>query len=306
MYLEKIKAYTNVLFDVFEGKDLLALINEKIAQEKNKSIWIPYKYEKDFWLTVILDILSKKFSELAFKGGTCLNKIYFPMFRMSEDLDFVYNNIYNYNTNSRDVRSDILNDCFSRLQSFMPDLGFVFANKVDENGKQRFKHNVSKNGIFIYEYKSVIDGSIQTIKIDIIVGPEILKPLETGIVTSIFPCFGNITIPCYNLVEMLAEKMKAALTRTEPAIRDYYDIWYAFTVKDFDFTTEEYLFLLKQKLKDDNYAYTFNEPGAYENLDSQIEYELYPVLLDWKDTNFSLLDAYNIVSQFYLAPDDND
>jgi len=47
------------------------------------------KLEKDFYLTAILHHLSKVMPEITFKGGTCLNKLYYPYFRLSEDLDFM-------------------------------------------------------------------------------------------------------------------------------------------------------------------------------------------------------------------------
>ena len=48
--------------------------------------------EKDYHLTRILHKISeKRIKDLVFKGGTCLNKCYLGFYRLSEDLDFVYN-----------------------------------------------------------------------------------------------------------------------------------------------------------------------------------------------------------------------
>ena len=48
--------------------------------------------EKDYHLTKILHRISEKeIKDLVFKGGTCLNKCYLGFYRLSEDLDFVYN-----------------------------------------------------------------------------------------------------------------------------------------------------------------------------------------------------------------------
>ena len=44
--------------------------------------------EKDYYLTVILSRLHELSEDLIFKGGTCLNKVYFSYYRLSEDLDF--------------------------------------------------------------------------------------------------------------------------------------------------------------------------------------------------------------------------
>jgi predicted nucleotidyltransferase component of viral defense system len=48
--------------------------------------------EKDYHLTRILHkIAGKNMPSLVFKGGTCLNKCYLGFYRLSEDLDFVFN-----------------------------------------------------------------------------------------------------------------------------------------------------------------------------------------------------------------------
>ena len=40
---------------------------------------------------ILHKISEKKIKDLVFKGGTCLNKCYLRFYRLSEDLDFVYN-----------------------------------------------------------------------------------------------------------------------------------------------------------------------------------------------------------------------
>ncbi len=49
--------------------------------------------------------------------------------------------------------------------------------------------------------------------------------------------------------ELFAEKFRAALTRREPAIRDYFDIFYAIRNLDIDFESNDFLTLIKGKLK---------------------------------------------------------
>mgnify|MGYP001214769402 FL=1 len=60
--------------------------------------------------------------------------------------------------------------------------------------------------------------------------------------------FENHTISCIDLSEALAEKMRAALTRNIPAIRDFFDIWYVKHFSDFDFGSDEFAQLLEKKL----------------------------------------------------------
>ena len=49
--------------------------------------------QKDYSATMLLFMISEfsKISEMVFKGGTALKKIYFPDARFSEDLDFSCN-----------------------------------------------------------------------------------------------------------------------------------------------------------------------------------------------------------------------
>ena len=48
-----------------------------------------YLIEKDYYLTIVLSLLNK-IDCLIFKGGTCLNKCHLGFYRLSEDLDFIY------------------------------------------------------------------------------------------------------------------------------------------------------------------------------------------------------------------------
>ncbi len=61
----------------------------EILEISNTRKFDRFKFEKDFLLTLILIKFGEKYGDLVFKWGTCLNKVYFPYFRLSEDLDFV-------------------------------------------------------------------------------------------------------------------------------------------------------------------------------------------------------------------------
>ena len=46
--------------------------------------------EKDYYCSLLLDYLfGNEDTQLVFKGGTCISKVYTDFYRMSEDLDFV-------------------------------------------------------------------------------------------------------------------------------------------------------------------------------------------------------------------------
>ena len=72
-------------------KKFIDHIGDKLGIEKRDLI------EKDILLQMLLNELvkNKDFRDnFAFKGGTCLIKIYFGYFRFSEDLDFTYLRTY--------------------------------------------------------------------------------------------------------------------------------------------------------------------------------------------------------------------
>jgi len=67
-------------------------LKEEIGRLSSKLKFSQKLLEKDYHLTMILQKISeKKIKNLVFKGGTCLNKCYLGFYRLSEDLDFVYN-----------------------------------------------------------------------------------------------------------------------------------------------------------------------------------------------------------------------
>lgn len=104
------------------------------------------------------------------------------------------------------------------------------------------------------------------------------------------------TISCIDLTEAIAEKMRAALTRREPAIRDFFDIWYVRSFSDFDFESDEFRSLLRQKLAEVQYEYTLEEHKSL--LERQIITDLKPVLTDNYgfdfDTIYTFILSYKI------------
>ena len=67
-------------------------LKEEIIKLSDKTKFFPPLLEKDYHLTRILHKISEKsIKDLVFKGGTCLNKCYLGFYRLSEDLDFVFN-----------------------------------------------------------------------------------------------------------------------------------------------------------------------------------------------------------------------
>ena len=92
-----------------------------------------YKLEKDFYLTLLLVYFGKHCPELVFKGGTCLNKIYYPYCRLSEDIDFVIQNEGGFRVKERilgEYKKLFLSEVFQPLGLHFPPQRTTFDNKT--------------------------------------------------------------------------------------------------------------------------------------------------------------------------------
>lgn len=91
--------------------------------------------------------------------------------------------------------------------------------------------------------------------------------------------------------EIVAEKTRASLTRTQPAIRDFFDVWYIKNFAKFDF--DKVMDLIEIKLKEANHIYTIDE--SFDILERQIETDLKPVLK--KNFEFDLKEIFEFIKQ---------
>jgi hypothetical protein len=96
--------------------------------------------------------------------------------------------------------------------------------------------------------------------------------------------------------EAYAEKLRAALTREDLAIRDFYDIDYAVTKMNLKLNEEQFLEFVKKKL-----AVPGNDPlnitlPRKEMLKRQLETELKPILREKDFQQFDLDRAFNLVA----------
>jgi len=260
----------------------------EILKWANQKEFDQFKLEKDFLLTLILIKFWEIFPDLIFKGWTCLNKIYFPYFRLSEDLDFVINS-----PGGRASRKTLLKKYELEIYEHLSKLWL----KVSEI-KKLDDYKIAR---YIYTYNSCIDNSEQSVIFDISLKSKLKLPVYHWKILSIYQdsileedIFGEHTIACINLKEALAEKIRAALTRTIPAIRDYFDIWYVREHSDFDFENHEFKKLVDTKLAEVDYNYSLE--WNYELLEKQIETDLVPVL--HTEYDFSLREIYIFIQLF--------
>jgi predicted nucleotidyltransferase component of viral defense system len=175
--------------------------------------------EKDYVLTwVLLAITASPLNDLlAFKGGTAIKKIYVPDYRFSEDLDFTL--LLQNRTND---------ELLTALEEVFPWLAreaniTLATRKVEEH--------VSGNPTIYLNYIGPLQADINSrfLKVDISRDENLVFPIERHPVRSSYSdCQDHQSmLAVYSLEEILAEKLRSLLTRTEP--RDLYDIYYILT-----------------------------------------------------------------------------
>ena len=99
--------------------------------------------EKDYYLTLILSQIHELSSDLIFKGGTCLNKIYYSYYRLSEDLDFSLR--LPEKAATRNSRSKAMQSIKNAMAVFAGHLGFKLAD-LEQAGR-----NESRQYIYYFE-----------------------------------------------------------------------------------------------------------------------------------------------------------
>ena len=182
--------------------------------------------EKDYFCSVLLATLCTSNRQLlVFKGGTSLSKIHADFYRLSEDLDFVISISPNASRSDRSRMIGPVKAWVSLLEKERTVLS-VEQNLTGSNNSRQYIAHIA--------YPSIVGIAPGRIKIEIGLREELLMPPVNGNVRTLLenPFTGMPSVPEFAISaltreETYAEKMRAALTRREPAIRDFYDIYYA-------------------------------------------------------------------------------
>jgi len=187
----------------------------------------------------------------------------------------------------------LLNKIHLNYHRLSEDLDFTYLSDVDlESRPQRSR------AIAPIKEKIKLEISLRQAPFD--------KPVH-NLITHFYkdPFTGEDLIPrnkilSLTLKEAVAEKLKAAITRKDVAIRDYYDLWFISQTK-FDFKDKHFFSLFKKKLEADGYkseyAHNFGlDQKSIELLYRQIGTELLPVIRVGE--NFDLdkvFDRFNVI-----------
>jgi len=205
---------------IHENKD--EFIKTLGRASKKKGFLLPL-IEKDYYLTLILSRIYELSENLVFKGGTCLNKVYYVYYRLSEDLDFSM--ILPQYEVTRGQRRKCIQPVKDKIEKFIEQFGMRLDDAVNPG------RNESKQYVFYFVYHSALREVEAKIKLEIGLRFNPLDSIEKRPVQHVFlhpftgnPLFDGGQINCLSLNELIAEKLRASATRKIIAPRDFYDI----------------------------------------------------------------------------------
>lgn len=154
---------------------------------------------KDYYITLVLCLI-KNISGIYFKGGTALNKIFLKHARLSEDIDFTVTH------NEKEIKKEI--------EVILLKSGF-FSTITEGKNIEGFTR-------IVMEYNS--DLGSDKIFIDLNKKAKLFLPSEEHIVSHFyFPFISDFSLKTIAKEELIAEKVRAAITRNKP--RDHFDIY---------------------------------------------------------------------------------
>jgi predicted nucleotidyltransferase component of viral defense system len=255
--------------------------------------------EKDYYCSLVLQYFFSNDKSLVFKGGTCLSKVHADFYRLSEDLDFIIPVAENITRPQRRASIKPIKGIFEKLPEVVPGMTISEAFRG---------HNESRQYIGYLEYPSVIMEKMEKIQVEVGLRESLLRPSESSIASTIVlnPFSGQPVLPAFTvnamaLIEAYAEKVRAALTRRGPAIRDFFDLFYAGRMLRLNFLDPEFLNMVKAKIDVPG-----NDPVDVSNerrqeLDRQLEAQLKPVLRPSDYDGFKLDEAFEIVCNITKA-----
>lgn len=249
--------------------------------------------EKDYVCTVLLEYLTAAHDSLVFKGGTCLAKVHADFYRLSEDLDFVIPLPIDAPRSERSNKAKVLKDIVASL----PDqFSFVQVIEPMTGANNSTQYNA------VIGYASSMGEREETIKIEVGLREPLVLPLLVGEAKTLIrdPISGQALIPtkkvrCISQTEAFAEKFRAALTRQEVAVRDFFDLDYAVQTLGVNPFTVDLISLVRYKVNVPGNAPVDVSDSRLSALSRQLEPQLRSVLRTKDFSEFDLQRAFKLV-----------
>lgn len=268
----------------------LDIFRECLASSEAATGFTATLIEKDYSCSLILQYLFAGKTSLVFKGGTCLSKVYMDFYRLSEDLDLVIPVVADASRNQRQTGMRPVNRMVEDLPEVVPGIS------ISESFRG---HNESRQYIGYIEYRSALIERQERVKLEVGLREPLISPSATGLARTIVvnpfldqPVLPLFTVRAMSLKELYAEKVRAALTRKEPAIRDFFDLFYAVRKMQLDFFDPDFLRIVKAKLDVPGNDPVNVSSGRKQEIDRQLNGRLKPVLRPGDDAGFDLNEVF--------------
>ncbi len=270
------------------------IFREALALTRERTGFAERLIEKDYFCTALLEYLAATANKLVFKGGTCLAKVHANFYRLSEDLDFVIPMPTDAPRAKRSKQAAAVKEAVAALPRQIPFFRLVEPLTGANNSTQ---YNA------IIRYASLAGRQEETIKIEVALRePLLLDPLN-GLAQTILldpvsrkPLLKPLEVRCIAKMEAFAEKFRAALSRREVAVRDFFDLDYAVRRLGLQPENPELIDLVRRKL-----SVPGNEPvdvsaNRLAALRQQVGPQLQPVLRAEDFAEFDLERAFQTVA----------
>jgi predicted nucleotidyltransferase component of viral defense system len=253
-----------------------ALFLEAVNFTAAETHFIPGLIEKDYFCSLLLHELDPNCHDLIFKGGTCLAKVHAGFYRLSEDLDFAISTPVDASRAERRRRVAPFKEGMSRIGNRVPGLRVETA-LTGANDSTQYSA--------VLRYSSLLARQEETIKVEVSLREPLLREPVEGAARTLLrdPISGSdaapvLTVPCLSRDEAMAEKLRAALSRRDVAIRDFYDVDHAVRLLGLDVLEPGFIDLVRKKL-----AVPGNDPADVSLarlalIRPQLESQLRPVL----------------------------
>lgn len=276
------------------------LFREALRITQTETGFVARLIEKDYFCSLLLEFLAAA-EGLVFKGGTCLAKVYADFYRLSEDLDFVIPTPEEASRSERSRWTVGLKAAIPTLPRQWP----VFRLLQPLTG-----FNNSTQYIAVVGYTSFLGEQEETIKIEVGLREPLLTPAREGTARTLLldpvsgkPLVKPVPVRCVSQEEAFSEKFRAALSRREADIRDFYDIDHAVRRLDLHPGKPEFVGWVRRKLAVPGNAPVDVSPARLAALRPQLESQLKAVLRARDFAEFDLDRAFATVAEVAAALD---
>jgi len=255
--------------------------------------------EKDYFCSVLLQHFAQHAPELVFKGGTCLAKVHIGFYRMSEDLDFSISTPSGSKASQRSKLAANAKSALSKIETEIPTMR-ALGPLQGANGSMQYAGEVA--------YDSVLGSRRESILVEVALREELLRPaaLHEAMTLLVDPFTGKphapaVKVSCIHRTEAFAEKLRAALSRRVPAIRDFYDLDHVVRTKEIDLGDGAFLEMVRAKLRIEGNAGVDVSDERLAALRPQIGAQLQPVLRARDFRGFDLERSFRLVREVAAA-----